>query len=117
MFLGVVANPIPERDFDGKIFLKHVARMEMYKQATCNQNFTNDASAYGLIKDGDWYDSNAGVIVEGMTLGDLKEAISGQFFLNKTTASRRGSSFGTTLAAVTTAGASTSRRTTTPSRL
>ena len=82
MFLGVVANPIPERDFEGKIFLKRVARMELYKQATCNQNFTDDASDNNLIKDGEWYDSNVDVVVKGMTLGDLKEAIAGQYFLN-----------------------------------
>ena len=82
MFLGVVANPIPERDFDGKIFLKRVARMETYKQATCNQNFTDDASANGLIKDGEWYDRDVGMVVEGMTLADLKEAIAGHYYLD-----------------------------------
>lgn len=75
MYMGVVANPIPEKEFDGKIFLKRVSKFVKYKQMSHNQNFTHDASANGLLKDGDWLDETAGLVVNGMTLGDLKEVI------------------------------------------
>lgn len=34
MFMAVVAKPIAEHNFDGKIFLERVAREEEYKRAT-----------------------------------------------------------------------------------
>ena len=47
-----------------------------------SQNFTDDASANGLLKDGQWFDADVGVVVEGMTLGDLKDAVAEQYFLD-----------------------------------
>ena len=52
MFLGVVANPIPEKKFNGKIFVERIAREQAYKKRDHNQNFTDDATANGLLKDG-----------------------------------------------------------------
>ena len=53
MFMGVVANPVPERDFDGKIFLRRISKEEKYKKKSHHQNFTDDASLNGLLKDGE----------------------------------------------------------------
>ena len=72
MYLGVVANPIPSRDFNGKIFLDRVSRTERYKNATCNQNFTDIASVNADIKAGKWYEHVNG---ESMKLSDLKDKV------------------------------------------
>ena len=77
--MGVVANPIPSKNFDGKIFLERVSKTEEYKKMTHNQNFTDDASANGLLKDGDWIE----LVVPGMLLGDLKEAIVQHYSLDE----------------------------------
>ena len=44
MFLGVVSNPIPSKNFDGKISLTRVSKTEVYKQRTHNQNFSEHAA-------------------------------------------------------------------------
>ena len=79
MFLRVVANVIPSRNFDGKIFLQRVSKEKVYAQTTCNQNSSDDASANGLLKNGEWKDENLGLIVNGMTLGNLKDALANQY--------------------------------------
>ena len=78
MFLGVVAQPKPEHDFDGKIFLEQVARMEAYKQTTHNQNFTDDASVNGIIKNGEWMEAVNGEC----SLGDLQDMITSNYSLD-----------------------------------
>ena len=77
MILGVVANPIPSKGFDGKIFIDRVSETEAYTQMTHNQNFTDDASANGLIKNGDWEQ----LVVPGMKLDELKDAVAANFLL------------------------------------
>ena len=54
MFMGVVANPVPERDFDGKIFLRRISKEEKYKKKSHHQNFTDDASLNSILKNGEW---------------------------------------------------------------
>ena len=71
MFLGVVAPPDEDNDFDGKIFLDRVCEMKEYAKTVHSQNFTDDATANGLLKNGGWYD----LIADGTTLGDLKESL------------------------------------------
>ena len=71
MILGVVAKPIPSRDFDGKLFMKRVLRTESYRQSASNQNFTDDASVNGLIKNGEWLE----LVTEGMSLSKLRDAV------------------------------------------
>ena len=51
-----------------EIFLRRVSRLKEYTQMTHHQNFTDDATANGLIKNGDWKN----LVVEGSTLGDIK---------------------------------------------
>ena len=46
-----------------------------------NQNFSDDASVNGLLKNGQWCDKDVGVVVAGMTLGDLKIALVEQYLL------------------------------------
>ena len=83
MFLGVVANAFPSKNFDGKIFLQRVSKEKAYAQTTCNQNFSNDASANGLLKNSKWKDENLGLVVNVMTLGDQKDALANQYQINE----------------------------------
>ena len=83
MFLGVVANAIPSKNFDGKIFLQRVSKEKAYAQTTCNQNFSNDASANGLLKNSKWKDENLGLVVNGMTLGNLKDDLTNQYQIDE----------------------------------
>ena len=52
MFMGVVANPIPDKDFDGKIFLRRISKTVQYQKLSHNQNFADDAGVNGLLKNG-----------------------------------------------------------------
>ena len=84
MKLGVVANPEPSKDFNGKIFLKRVAKEEPYKRQTHNERFTDDSSINWSIKDGQWKES----VKEGMTLGDLKDVLAERYSLDDDIADR-----------------------------
>ena len=53
MFLGIAAQPIPESDFNGKIFLERVARVEEFKSTVYNKKNTDDATTNGPIKNGE----------------------------------------------------------------
>ena len=79
MFLGVVAKPIPEKNFNGMVFLERVAREQAYKKRDHNQNFTDDATANGLLKNGDWIQ-----LVDGddFLLHELKDAIAETYNLD-----------------------------------
>lgn len=79
MYLGVVAKPEPNRNFDGKIFLKRVSEEVEYKKKTHNQNFSDDACINGQLKDGEWMTMHT----EGMTLGELKDCIAMNWFLDE----------------------------------
>ena len=56
--------------------------MEEYKKTVYSQNFTDDATANYLLKDGQWFDKNVGVVMKGITLGVLKDAVAVQYFLD-----------------------------------
>lgn len=81
MYLGVVANPVRDKNFNGKIYLKRVSKTVKYKQGAHNQNFTDEAGANGLLKRNAWRDPDTGLVVEGMTLEELRESIAETFDL------------------------------------
>ena len=54
MILSVVGKPHLDKGFDGRVMKKRVSRLVEYKKTVYSQNFTDDASANGLIKDGQW---------------------------------------------------------------
>ena len=72
MYLGVVGNSIPSREFDGKIFLWRFAETIKYKQMNHNQYFSDEAGINCLIRKGAWYSRDASFIVDGITLKDLR---------------------------------------------
>jgi len=53
------------------------------QKTTYSQNFTDDASTNGLLKDDQWHYKEGNVVVKGMTLGDLKDKIAEQSFFNE----------------------------------
>jgi hypothetical protein len=84
MFLGVVANPIPDRNFDGKIFLKRISEVRTYQRVSCNQNFTDCATTNAWLKNGGW----SQFVTDGMTLSDLREVLEDQCGLEEDIADR-----------------------------
>ena len=75
MFLAVVARPIAEHDFDGKIFHKRVAREEEYRRPTTTERFCDSTALNGHLRGGGWLD----LLTSLMTLGDFKDAIQEQY--------------------------------------
>ena len=88
MYLGVVAKPIPSKEFDGKIHLTRVSETTEYKQRTHNKNFHDHATTNAMIRNGKWYSREAGFIVDGMTLGDLRVALTVNYQLEEQVANR-----------------------------
>ncbi len=78
MFIGAVANPVPERNFDGKIYLERISKTQKYKRMTCNQNFTYNAPKNVLLKEGDWIKH----VKEDMTLLGLRSALQEEYDLD-----------------------------------
>lgn len=54
MFMGVVANPIPERGFDGRIFLERISKEEVVNKKISHQRFSDDRLVNQQIKAGEW---------------------------------------------------------------
>ena len=54
MFMGVVGNPIPERGFDGRIFLERISKDEVVTKKMSHQRFSDDRLVNHQIKTGDW---------------------------------------------------------------
>ncbi len=42
MFMGVVGNPIPEHNFDGKIFFERISKKQKVVQCRSHKNFSHD---------------------------------------------------------------------------
>ena len=80
MSIGIVANPVPEHDFDGKIFLRRISKKDKYKKKSHPQNFTANASLNGLLKDGER--KQLVVNEDGMRLTHLRESIADNYFLD-----------------------------------
>ena len=96
MYLGVVANAVPSKGFDGKIFLKRVSKEVQYQQMNHCQNFSDNATINGLIKNGEWKDPISGLITEGMRLGDLKESLAITYNLEQSIVDRLVIKYGVT---------------------
>jgi len=71
MFMGVVARPRPEHNFDGTIMLKRVSKTQTVTRATSHHRFSDDIMVNYQIKTGDW----RSLYVEGMKVGDLSEVV------------------------------------------
>ena len=67
--MGVIAMPIPEHDFTGKIMIKRVSEPTKYKQKSHNQAFSDHAAVNMMLRNGEW---RALVTDDDTTLGELK---------------------------------------------
>jgi hypothetical protein len=54
MFMGVITEPIPEQNFDGKISLLRLSRQEELAKGTHRYRFHIDHEINNMIKSGDW---------------------------------------------------------------
>ena len=54
MFMGVVARPLPHRNFSGKIYMKQVSTTKYLQTATAHTNFSDDALVNDAIKSKEW---------------------------------------------------------------
>jgi len=76
MYLGVVARPRPEKNFNGRIVLKRVSRTSEVTAKTRNQNFSADVKVNCALQyETDWHE----LCAEGMTCADLCDSVS-QFY-------------------------------------
>jgi hypothetical protein len=84
MFLGVVANPQPEKNFDGRVLLECVSRQKIVGRATRNKRFTEDVLANEAISTGQWHD----LVHNDMTCQEALELISTNYDLDEYVAER-----------------------------
>ena len=54
MFMGVVAKPIPSRNFSGKIHLERISKQKTTTAMSHHHQFSDDIYVNGLIKKGGW---------------------------------------------------------------
>ena len=56
MYLGGIASPFPEKHFDGRVFLKRVAKETLYKKTSYNQNISHRGEINDFLKkkEGGW---------------------------------------------------------------
>ena len=88
MYLGVVAKPCKANGFDGKIFLKRISETIGYTRMTHNQNFSDSAAINGMIRRGEWYSEDLHLVTDGMTLGDVRENLKSEYYLEDEVAKR-----------------------------
>jgi len=71
MYMGVVARPRPDKNFDGKILLLRVSKEKVLKQAASNQRFADNIHLNNSLREGDWRSLH----VPRMTVLELRGAI------------------------------------------
>ena len=59
-----------------------MSETKQYEKKTHNQNFDDRAETNAKLRNGEWYAEEVGLIKEGMTLGDLREALAQHYGLN-----------------------------------
>ena len=79
MYLGVVAPPNDEHEFDGQIFLKRVSKKEGYKRVTYHQNFCDSGWVNDDLKNGSWRELVT--TNDGMQLNNLRDSIANAYNL------------------------------------
>ena len=77
MFMGAVAPPNPEHDFDGRIFLQRVAVEKEYARQTYTQRFSQSGEINEFLKKkrGGWREQVFSVVSNDAKIGDLKDII------------------------------------------
>jgi hypothetical protein len=82
MYMGVVARPRDDQNFDGKILLLRVSREKQLLRATGSERFVSDATMNGLIREGEWRHC----CTDGMTVGELRATVVENYDMDDTVA-------------------------------
>jgi hypothetical protein len=69
MFMGLVAPPIKEENFDGKILLKQVSKSIKTNRVSYNQQFSDNYHVNYLIQKGEWRDH---IMDDDVTLQEIQ---------------------------------------------
>lgn len=67
MFLGVIACPHPEKEFDGKLHMERVSRLKTLARMSRQKSFSDDVLINEELKAGGWREYHT----DGMTFEDL----------------------------------------------
>lgn len=86
MYLGVVARPQDEHDFDGRVFLKRVSRPKVQGRASRNKSFSVDVLLNEALKDGS--ESWHLLYTDGITIDELAARVVDNYDLDEYVASR-----------------------------
>ena len=84
-------NPTLDSDgkaFDGKVYMQRVSETIQYKQRAHNQNFSDSATSNAMLRNREWYDEDADLVVDGMTLGDLRIVLVANYEIEEDIADR-----------------------------
>lgn len=84
MFLGVVACPHQEREFDGRVFLERISKPKTVTRTSRNKNFSVDVLVNDAIKAGEWLE----FYVDGMDVSELLGVIVDTYDLDGLVAER-----------------------------
>ena len=84
MYLGVVANPQEERNFDGRVYLKRVSNQVTATRRSTNQRFSDDVDVNTAIMNGEWTE----VVTLNMRAEEALDAISQHYDLDEYVAER-----------------------------
>ena len=79
MYLGVVAQPVLEFGFDGKVHLERLSKEKSLQQTKQNQNFSDVIEINTQLKQGDW----RYVATNDMDIKTLIEVVGEEFMLDE----------------------------------
>ena len=101
MFMGVVARPQMEYNFNGRVYLNRVSRTKRLARASKNKRFSVDVDVVKAIVSGEWKTqlTTDGMTVEELleevkTYYDLDEYVSDRLVIGYETFTRRGNKVG-----------------------
>jgi hypothetical protein len=80
MYLGVVACPQPDKNFDGRVALGRVSIWKTLTRASRNKRFSVDVLVVEAIVKGDWKHQ---LVMPGMSVDELLESIKNQYDLDE----------------------------------
>ena len=84
MYLGVVANPQEEHNFDGRVYLKRVSNQVTATRRSTNQRFSDDVDVNTALMKGEW----TNVVTNNMRAPEALETISQHYDLDEYVAER-----------------------------
>ena len=84
MYLGVVANPQEEHNFDGRVYLKRVSNQVTTTRRSTNQRFSDDIDVNTALMKGEWTE----VVTNNMRAPEALETISQHYDLDEYVAER-----------------------------